>query len=46
MKRKGSGKPGASQAVQSEPSLEEGMYYEKVFGPEKVKVDFNDKGEL
>jgi len=46
MKRRESGKPGASQAVQSEPSLEEGMYYEKVFGPEKVKVDFNDKGEL
>jgi hypothetical protein len=30
MKRRESGKPGASQA-QPEPSLEEGMYYEKVF---------------
>jgi hypothetical protein len=31
---------------QDKPSVEEGMYYERIFGPEKVRVMFNDKQEL
>lgn len=30
----------------NKPELEEGMFYEKVFGPEKVRVEFNDKGGI
>jgi hypothetical protein len=37
---------GASQPQNQPSSLEEGMYYERVFGPEKVKVFFNEKKEL
>jgi hypothetical protein len=33
---------GSSQP-ESKPSLEEGMYYERVFGPEKVRVMFDEK---